>query len=191
LLQCLSSISSRYPGAITSKFLNPNNFKETGVILLKLYSKANQCWRLVVLDDWLPTDENSNYYGVGPSGPLSNEFWASILEKAFAKYKFSFPKLDASTGFGINEIYDMILGPNQMICLNIPENGDPDVMKKFLNYFKDGAVISFSSRHNKNRNTTVNPSTGMVNYHGYGLVDVRENVCNTGLTLIKAHNVKI
>ena len=29
----------------------------------------------------------------------------------------------------------------------------------------------------------------MVHYHGYGLTDVRENVCGSGLTLVKCHNV--
>ncbi len=136
----------------------------------------------------MPVDENSNYYGVGPSGPLNNEFWASILEKGFAKYKHSFPHLEANRGFGINDIYDMILGPNEMVCLNIPENGDVQIMNKLVSYFKSGAVISLSSRHNKNNNS-INSITGLVNYHGYGLLDIRENVCNTGITLIKAHNV--
>ncbi len=68
------------------------------------------------------------------------------MKNAFAKYKISFPKLDASTGLGINEIYDMILGPNKMICLNIPE-----IMKKVFKYSKEGVVISYSSRHNQNR----------------------------------------
>ena len=57
-----------------------------------------------------------------------------------------------------------------------------------MDYHRKGAVISFSSRSIESKQG-VSTKTGMVHYHGYGLTDVRENVCGSGLTLVKCHNV--
>lgn len=64
---------------------------------------------------------------------------------------------------------------------------DYNIFNQMLDYYRNGAVISFSSRHSKN-NQLIDNQTNMVSYHGYGLLEIKENVLNSGFTFIKAQN---
>ena len=113
----------------------------------------------------------------------------AFIEKAFAKLCGSFPKIEANTfpEFGIGELYEMILGPIEYFLKEIPEK-DPNytVFNEFLEKYNKGSVISLTSR--ALANAFINTNTGLVSYHGYGLLDIRENVLKTNFTLIKCHN---
>ena len=81
----------------------------------------------------------------------------------------------------------MILGPIKYSVIEIPiDDSDYNAFNQFLDNYRKGAVLSFSSRAQEN--SFMNMNTGLCSYHGYGLLDVCENVLNTGLTLIKCHN---
>lgn len=191
-LQCLTSIYARYPKEIVSKFIFHKLMNKTGVVAVKLWSINSKCWRLVILDDYLPYNADTKWHGASPSGPLQNQFWVSLLEKAFAKHVDCYFNLTAGQNgsLGVREVCQMILGPlmDSFVYINIPATPDSVTFDQFLEYYNNGAVISFSSR-NSTSSDLVDNVTGMVSYHGYGLLDVKENVANTGFTLIKAHNV--
>lgn len=188
-LQCLTSIYARYPKEIASMFIFPKLMNKTGIVALKLWSIVNKCWRLIILDDYLPFD--TKWYGASPSGPLGNQFWVPLLEKAFAKLLDCYDNLDGMSvrNISVKEVYQMILGPlmDDMHYIGF-ELGDSTAFDKFLDFFKNGAVISFTAR-NGDPNGGIDDKTGIVSCHGYGLLDVKENVANTGFTLVKAHNV--
>ncbi len=66
------------------------------------------------------------------------------------------------------------------------DTADEGSFEKLIRHYKKGNVISLSSQHS---DEFIDRKTGMVNYHGYALVEVREDVASSGLTLIKCLNV--
>ena len=113
-----------------------------------------------------------------------------FLEKAFAKLCGSFPKIEANKTpeLSISDVYGMILGPIDFFVKEIPQKDiENAVYNDFLEKYKQGSVISFTSRR-QGKDGDINTGTGLVNYHGYGLLDICENVLKTGFTLIKCHN---
>lgn len=53
---------------------------KTGVVAVKLWSIENKCWRLIILDDYLPY-EDANLHGSTPSGQQLNNYWLPSLNK--------------------------------------------------------------------------------------------------------------
>jgi hypothetical protein len=56
MLQCLISIWARYPKYIISCFIYPEKMNSTGAVAISLWSKEGKCWRLVIIDDFLPVN---------------------------------------------------------------------------------------------------------------------------------------
>lgn len=185
-LQILVSLYARYPEVISSKFVKPDIMSKTGIVAVKLWSKELNCWRLIIMDDYLPCYSNSslNWFGATPSGEHINRYWVPFLEKAFAKQLGGFNNLTAGISkIGLYVEYEMLMGPlyKGFEHIDVPEKDESYVVfEKMLNHYHKGNVISFSSRSAKNNNS-------MVPYHGYGLLEIRENV--HGFTFVKAHNV--
>ena len=190
-LQTIVSMYARYPDVITSKFIKPELMNKTGVVAVKLWSKPNNVWRLVIMDDYLPQDSSSSWYTSSPSGLLNNRFWVSFLEKAVAKQISSFYNLNAGlSAVSIADLYNMILGPlmTQSSVIDIPlSDTNFKLFNQLVDHYKNGSVISFSSRRSSN-NQLIDNVTCMVDYHGYGLLEIRENVAKSGFSFVKAQN---
>jgi len=187
ILQCLFSLASRSPGAILALFPYPH-LLEKGVVVVKLWSEADDSYRLFIFDDRLPANENEEnlqWFCSSPGGPDKNVFWCALLEKCFAKIAGGFLELDASTDkLTIDDIHSMILGKGTTTVTL--DTADESSFEKLIRHYKKGNIISLSSQHS---DEFVDRKTGMVNYHGYALVEVREDVASSGLTLIKCMNV--
>lgn len=190
-LQTLISIYAIYPEKIGSLFIQPDMVNSTGVVMVKLWSKDNECWRLVVMDDYLPFGSDSRWFCSGPLGELNNIFWVSLIEKAVSKQISSFKNLESGlNSIGIEGLFHLILGPElkENECLEVPEDkNDCSVFDKLVENFKKKNVCCMASRHSKNQKL-IDTETGMVSYHGYGLLDVVENVCDTEFIFVKCHN---
>ena len=74
MLQCLISMWARYPKDILSCFIFPEKMNSTGAVAITLWCKEGKCWRLVLIDDFLPVQSNQ-YFCSSPSGSLKNEYW--------------------------------------------------------------------------------------------------------------------
>ena len=190
-LQTIVSMYARYPDVITSKFIKPELMNKTGVVAVKLWSKPNNVWRLVIMDDYLPQDSSSSWYTSSPSGLLNNRFWVSFLEKAVAKQISSFYNLNAGlSAVSVSNALQMILGPimTNGLTITIPQvDTSNNVFNQLIDHYNNGSVISLTSRHSTN-NQLIDNITCMVDYHGYGLLELRENVANSGFSFVKAQN---
>ncbi|CAF0873883.1 unnamed protein product [Brachionus calyciflorus] len=191
LLSTLISIYAAYPEKITSIFINSDLIESTGIVALRLWSEENKCWRLIILDDFLPCISNTEWLCCGPSGPLKNRFWVSLIEKAVAKQNGSFTNLDADLcSIKTDGLFRMILGPmmtdSQVIKVPTTDT-DHKIFNELVNNYMQKNVCVLASRASKN-NELIDKSTQMVSYHGYGLLDIKENVCDSGLSFVKCQN---
>lgn len=79
MLQCLISIYARYPNEIITKFIHQDKMKKTGAVAVTFWCRNGKCWRVVVIDDFLPVNGNQ-FYCSSPSGSLNNEYWVVSLK---------------------------------------------------------------------------------------------------------------
>jgi len=183
----LTSIYTIHPDLILDKFIMPELMNETGIVAVKFWSKFNQQWRLVVMDDYLNKGPY-NWQASSPSGEFGNIFWHPFLEKAFAKQVTSFNKLSAGQSFLNNDIiWNAMLGPrlNQeyYVYLKLHDSNQSD---NIINIFQNGGVFSFQTFYPSNGfNSSL---TCLINIHAYGLVDLRVNVANSGLSFVRVQN---
>lgn len=73
-----------------------NHFDEkyTGAFHFKFWSYGK--WKDVIVDDYLPVDSNDKLlFSSNKNNP--NEFWCSLLEKAYAKFCGSYESLNGGT----------------------------------------------------------------------------------------------
>jgi len=186
ILADLISIYSRYPEQIAAKFIKPQQMADTGIVAVKLWCKNRQKWRLEIMDDYLPY-LNSSWFGASTSGPFHNLFWQALLEKAFAKQIKNYINLAGRLRYlNTNLVYEMLLGPflnkSQSVIFSNESSWD-----LFLDYYRNGSIISFASKP-KSINESTSISNCIVRNHAYGLLDLKENVANSGFTFVKVQN---
>ncbi|RNA29297.1 calpain family cysteine protease, partial [Brachionus plicatilis] len=190
-LQTLISIYAAYPDKISSLFIRPEMVNSTGVVMVRLWSKDNECWRLIIMDDYLPLNEKNNWFCSGPLGELNNIFWVPLIEKAVSKQIGTFKNLASGlNSISVNGLFHLILGPElkDVDDFNVPEDeNDLSAFEKLVENFKKKNVCCMASRHSKNKKL-IDEETGMVSYHGYGLLDIVENICETDFIFVKCQN---
>ena len=195
LLQLILSIWYRYPEKIVSKFLFTEKMMETGVVALKYWCEINKEWRLIIIDDYLPIDQQLNFAGTSPTGIYNNQYWPCLLEKAFAKLLGSYKNIDASAGLcrcdGVRWdmpplAYAMILGPVDSMLVFFPDtiNDNFEVFDEFCKSYSNGDVLGLATRYGSQYDS----STGLAYYHAYGFIDMIKNVEDSGFTLVKVQN---
>lgn len=191
ILADLISIYSRYPEQINSKFIKSQDMSNSGIVAVKLWCKQRKKWRLVIMDDYLPY-LNSTWFGTGTSGPFHNLFWQALLEKAFAKQTKNYVNLAGHLRYlNTNLVYEMLLGPflHSFHTVVFPDKNDNlTSVNLFLDYFRNGSIISFASKFKNANDSSIKSPNCIVRNHAYGLLDVKENVANSGLTFIKVQN---
>ena len=94
-LQTVVSMYASYPEKIIAAFIKPELIETTGIVAMRLWSSENKCWRLVIMDDYLPWFYGDDWYCSSPSGKHKNRFWVALIEKAVAKQCGSFKRLNA------------------------------------------------------------------------------------------------
>lgn len=140
-------------------------------------------WKQVVVDDLLPTIRGQLAF---ISSEQSNEFWAALLEKAYAKLYGSYEALksgvmrDALTDLtgGLTETYNF-KGPQA----DLPENIVNILFKALERQSLIGCAI-----HNKGSGESVRPD-GLVEGHAYSVTDLRRIMQGQDpVTLIRIRN---
>jgi calpain-15 len=102
LLAAISALAE-FPGAIESLFVT-NRISPTGQYVIKLFD-ASAGWVEITIDDLLPVMDAEEFGGPGArfdgniqfkpcfTSPNGNEIWVALLEKAVAKFCYSFGNL--------------------------------------------------------------------------------------------------
>ena len=190
ILADLISIYSRYPEQILTKFIRPKQMSNSGIVAVKLWCKNRRNWRLEIMDDYLPY-LNSSWFGASTSGPYHNLFWQALLEKAFAKQIKNYINLAGHLRYlDTNLVYQMLLGPflNKSRSVIFSDKNDSlSSLNLFLDYYRNGSIVSFASKSKRENESTINPNC-IVRNHAYGLLDLKENVANSGFTFVKVQN---
>lgn len=190
ILATFISIYQFYPNAIMEKFIFPELMNQTGAVAVKLWDKLNQQWRLIMMDDYLDTGSYS-WLESGPAGEFKNVFWSPFLEKAIAKQVSGFSYLTAGQNYlNINVIHEFIFGPllnnTFWVILNLDDTNFSQ-FNDMAQQFKNGGVFTFGSRMYPGDGFFSNV-TCLAMRHAYGLIDLRLNVANSGLSFIRVQN---
>ncbi|GFR49847.1 hypothetical protein Agub_g11947 [Astrephomene gubernaculifera] len=89
LLSALACLANQ-EGAVQQVFLT-KEYNEYGKYRLRLYDAPKEAWVTLTVDDWIPCGSNGQPLFAKPNG---DEAWVLLLEKAMAKFKGSYAKLD-------------------------------------------------------------------------------------------------
>ncbi|XP_041849748.1 calpain-9 [Melanotaenia boesemani] len=120
-------------------------------------------WEEVKIDDFLPTQGNNLIY---LSSPERNEFWSSLLEKAYAKLKGGYRALDM--GFPHEAMVDMTGGVAEVLNIaSLPRNL-PDLLRHML---AKGALINCANSQGPLEKMN---ELGIMYRHAYSLTAVEK-----------------
>ncbi|XP_030848278.1 calpain-A [Strongylocentrotus purpuratus] len=139
-------------------------------------------WITVVIDDRLPVSHQGRRVFASSSDP--NEFWPSLVEKAYAKLHGSYSGL--SGGMAADAFVDLTGGLAEVYDLT-SENPD-DVYGILYRGTRSGAFMCCSRKGNWRANETNN--LGIVTGHSYALNRVQTGVLKDGskIRLVKVRN---
>uniref|UniRef100_A0A7S0YFV0 Calpain catalytic domain-containing protein n=1 Tax=Polytomella parva TaxID=51329 RepID=A0A7S0YFV0_9CHLO len=93
LLSALACLANE-DGAIQRVFLT-NEYNAYGKYKVRLWDALNSSWRVITIDDWIPCEEGSTKPVFAK--PNSDEAWVILLEKALAKFKGGYNRLDGGS----------------------------------------------------------------------------------------------
>lgn len=138
-------------------------------------------WTEVVIDDLLPTIGGQLVY---VHSSQKNEFWGSLLEKAYAKLNGSYEALERGN------IADALVDFTGGVCesTNLQETGFTEDEEGRLVYFKamekaksEGSLVGASITVKNNADMERRTETGLVMGHAYGVTDIRKITTGDGL----------
>ncbi|KAG2499705.1 hypothetical protein HYH03_002640 [Edaphochlamys debaryana] len=89
LMSALACLANR-EGAVQQVFLT-KEYTHYGKYRIRLYDAPKDKWVTVVIDDWIPCNQQGQSIFAKPNG---DEAWVLLLEKAVAKFKGSYANLD-------------------------------------------------------------------------------------------------
>ncbi|XP_046401342.1 calpain-B-like [Ischnura elegans] len=139
-------------------------------------------WVDVVVDDYLPTKHNRPMFlhSVG-----NDEFWGSLLEKAYAKLNGSYQALVG--GFTYEALEDFTGGLTEVIKLSEYNASDLfHIMKKAI----DRSSLMGCSIEGTGGVMEDRTSLGLITTHAYSITDVKEVTLSTGhkVQLVRVRN---
>jgi len=153
--------------------------KYQGIFKFRFWRQGE--WTEVVVDDLLPTIDGQLIY---IHSSQRNEFWGSLLEKAYAKLNGSYEALQAGN------IADALVDFTGGVCesTNLQETGFSEDEDGRLAYFKTmqkamgersliGASISVKNNEDMERRT----ETGLIMGHAYGVTAIKKITTGEGL----------
>uniref|UniRef100_A0A3P9Q8K1 Zgc:85932 n=1 Tax=Poecilia reticulata TaxID=8081 RepID=A0A3P9Q8K1_POERE len=106
-------------------------------------------WEEVRIDDLLPTSSNKLIY---LSSPEKNEFWSSLLEKAYAKLKGGYRALEL--GHPHEAMVDMTGGVTEVFSLPLVSKDLPELLRSLL---AKGALINCANKQGSYLNDLLLP----------------------------------
>jgi hypothetical protein len=147
-------------------------YREKGIYVFRFFK--NFLWRYVIVDSRIPCYEGSRS-PIFAKSKVNNEFWVSLIEKAYAKLHGSYESLVSGT---IDEgLQDMTgLASEKIITqdlktkkpLPLPGNGD------FGGWMKERDVDDclMGCAINKDGKVEAHLQNGLIIKHAYGIIDV-------------------
>ncbi|XP_034024536.1 calpain-3 [Thalassophryne amazonica] len=135
-------------------------------------------WEEVRIDDLLPTQKNELLY---LSSPEKNEFWSSLLEKAYAKLKGGYRALDM--GFPHEAMVDMTGGITEVLSVSSLPKDLPRFLRHLL---AKGALINCANCRGPLEQKT---DLGIMFRHAYSLTAVEKvNTAHGAVILVRILN---
>ncbi|XP_030602923.1 calpain-8-like [Archocentrus centrarchus] len=128
-------------------------------------------WVDVVIDDYLPT---INMELLSVSSKCGNEFWAPLMEKAYAKVCGSYADMEA--GYPSEACKDFTGGVNQTYTLKEPNSPDHGEIWLTLRRATDCKSLICCGTPSKlfTTDSDIDPDTGLVNSHAYSITGITE-----------------
>ena len=146
-----------------------------GIYAIRLWKNGE--WRTVIIDDFFPCK------GLTPvfSRAHGDELWVMLLEKAWAKVHGSYERIEA--GYAENVLRDLTGAPTKVFTHDDKELWDNMLRAKENNFLMAGSAGSTKS------SKELLEEMGLIGYHSYGILDVREVATMEGMEkLIKLRN---
>lgn len=184
-LSITSEYENKFKKQLISKILYPQKngypvYNPHGKYMVQLY--VNGIKRKVVIDDYLPVNEGGKLLCSMSKNP--NEFWISLIEKAYMKVMGGYDFPGSSSNIDMYALTGWIPERSPL------KSSDPDVhidndlvFNKLLSRYHQGhCLITVSTGKLSNEEQE---RTGLVELHAYAVLDLREI---DGIKLLKLKN---
>ncbi|KAI8729645.1 calpain-9-like isoform X2 [Biomphalaria glabrata] len=143
-------------------------------------------WVEIVVDDRLPTYNGKLIYGCNKKNP--NEFWCSLLEKAFAKLHGNYDVIDG--GRIHSSLVDLTGGIGEMVPLR-QEIADRDLRNILVNCSKMNSIMGAAifNQLAVPGERELKRDTGLYEGHAYAIINIKEvNIKHSTVTLLHLRN---
>ncbi|BFZ03220.1 hypothetical protein BsWGS_06259 [Bradybaena similaris] len=143
-------------------------------------------WIEVIIDDYLPTNGQSLIYSSNRERP--NEFWPSLLEKAYAKLRGSYEALDG--GKIQDAMVDMTGGISEVIDIRVKSEVSPELYSLLLTSFQMKTLMGACIfRPEDSTSSEVELSNGLYMGHAYSITGFRQIPTGRGtVNLLRLRN---
>lgn len=180
LLAAIATLAER-PHLLQNCFLT-NGYNPRGKYTIRLYDDHSKCFKNITIDDFIPVDDNNVPIYTGAKG---NEMWPLLLEKAFAKMRGGYEKLDGGLPLDAMSTITGFAGDRFDLT------HDDKVFRKCKRLFDGGCIMACGSKGvDKTREEGRDKVKGsVVGGHAYSILGVYEPMLSTEkVRLLKLRN---
>jgi len=168
------SVLAEQPERIIELF-ETHEVNEYGIYALRFCKNGE--WSTVIVDDYFPCKGNTPVF----SRAHGDELWVMLLEKAWAKVHGSYERIEA--GFAENAFRDLTGAPTKVLT-----HDDKELWDNMIKAKQNGFLLAASAGSTKSSKELLE-EMGLIGFHSYGILDVREVDTQQGLEkLIKLRN---
>eukprot|EP00002_Diphylleia_rotans_P030029 TRINITY_DN6149_c0_g1_i6.p1 TRINITY_DN6149_c0_g1~~TRINITY_DN6149_c0_g1_i6.p1 ORF type:complete len:1182 (+),score=204.47 TRINITY_DN6149_c0_g1_i6:110-3655(+) len=158
------------------------SYPEFSLYLFQFYKEGE--WRQVIIDDYVPVDEEGRILYAKSSNPL--EMWVSLVEKAYAKLHTCYHNLDG--GSTSQALVDLTGGVPEKIDLDdkrtIALYRTGELWKKLIRFQEEGFLMGCGMSVDGG-DAEVEYGFGILQNHAYGVMAVVETKCQHKLLRIR------
>ena len=188
-MSTLSAIAEK-PKRVEKMFLNPSNkIEDKGVYAVSMYALGVP--HTVIVDDYLPMLKRGNgtYYNLFARAEGDKSVWASIIEKAFAKFNGNYMHLE--DGWSIKATNSLQGGPWEEYRHFCEFTGTPittvdELWSLLKTHDLNAEIIQTNTGNNGGHHMYTKARNGLVPHHAYTTLGVTEAV--PGVKLVKVRN---
>jgi len=180
LLASLATLAER-PHLLQNIFLT-RSYNPRGKYKLRLFDEKTKAFQTVVVDDFIPVDHNNSPIYTKAK---SNVMWPLLIEKAFAKMRGGYKKLDG--GLPLDAMMTMTGYRGERFNLG----RDDKIFKKIKAMQDAGCILACGSKGNDNtlKEGRDKVKGSVVGGHAYSILGVYEPMLSTEkVRLIKLRN---
>ena len=167
----MAAIAWKRPALLKSCFTRPNVKFKNGFIVVKIYDIPNDEDRYVVVDDYIPVDENLYPFFARTRDP--NECWPIILEKVFAKLHGCYQWMagHCKQCLKIGPVLQCLTKANVRKIKTQESQANPreEIWKSIMETLSHKGIMECSTR--KHKSTF---KLGLVCFHAYTIIGVEE-----------------